>query len=117
MSRSISLSDAVKHSIETYFKDLEGEPAHGVYSMVVESVEKTLIEERFSIEYKEYAKVLFMEPAKYSTSDSEYAELVKELAAQFFGGDLDFSAQPIKKRTIGNAGFSSMGPNIEAFHD
>ena len=45
MSRSISLSDAVKHSIETYFKDLEGEPAHGVYSMVVESVEKTLIEE------------------------------------------------------------------------
>ena len=80
-------------------------------------IEKTLIEERFSIEYKEYAKVLFMEPAKYSTSDSEYAELVKELAAQFFGGDLDFSAQPIKKRTIGNAGFSSMGPNIEAFHD
>ena len=45
MSRSISLSDAVKHSIETYFQDLEGEPAHGVYSMVVESVEKTLIEE------------------------------------------------------------------------
>ena len=45
MSRSISLSDAVKHSIETYFKDLEGEPAHGVHSMVVESVEKTLIEE------------------------------------------------------------------------
>ena len=45
MSRSISLSDAVKHSIETYFKDLEGEPTHGVYSMVVESVEKTLIEE------------------------------------------------------------------------
>jgi Fis family transcriptional regulator len=45
MSRSISLSDAVKHSIETYFKDLEGEPAHGVYRMVVESVEKTLIEE------------------------------------------------------------------------
>ena len=45
MSRSISLSDAVKHSIETYFKDLEGEPAHGVYSMVVESVERTLIEE------------------------------------------------------------------------
>jgi Fis family transcriptional regulator len=45
MSRSISISDAVKHSIETYFKDLEGEPAHGVYSMVVESVEKTLIEE------------------------------------------------------------------------
>ena len=45
MSRSISLSYAVKHSIETYFKDLEGEPAHGVYSMVVESVEKTLIEE------------------------------------------------------------------------
>ena len=45
MSRSISLSDDVKHSIETYFKDLEGEPAHGVYSMVVESVERTLIEE------------------------------------------------------------------------
>ena len=45
MSRSISLSGAVKHSIETYFKDLGGEPAHGVYSMVVESVEKTLIEE------------------------------------------------------------------------
>jgi Fis family transcriptional regulator len=45
MSKSTNLSEAVKHSIEIYFKDLQGERAHGVYSMVIESVEKTLIEE------------------------------------------------------------------------
>ena len=45
MSKSTNLSEAVKHSIEIYFKDLQGERAHGIYSMVIESVEKTLIEE------------------------------------------------------------------------
>ena len=45
MSKSTSLSEAVQHSVETYFKDLQGERAHAVYSMVIEAVEKTLIEE------------------------------------------------------------------------
>jgi len=48
MSKSTNLSEAVKHSIEIYFKDLQGERAHGIYSMVIESVEKTLIEEILS---------------------------------------------------------------------
>ena len=43
MSKQSDLENAVKHAIETYFKDLEGEKAHGIYSMVIDSVEKTLI--------------------------------------------------------------------------
>ena len=43
MSKQSDLVNAVKHAIETYFKDLEGEKAHGIYSMVIDSVEKTLI--------------------------------------------------------------------------
>ena len=43
MSKQSDLANAVKHAIETYFKDLEGEKAHGIYSMVIDSVEKTLI--------------------------------------------------------------------------
>ena len=45
MSKSSDIKDAVKHSIEAYFNDLEGENAHGVYGMVIESVEKALFEE------------------------------------------------------------------------
>ena len=45
MSKQSDLANAVKHAIETYFKDLEGEKAHGIYSMVIDSVEKTLIED------------------------------------------------------------------------
>ena len=48
MSKQRDLPDAVKHSIETYFKDLEGESVHRVYDMVIESVEKALIEEILS---------------------------------------------------------------------
>jgi Fis family transcriptional regulator len=43
MSKQSDLANSVKHAIETYFKDLEGEKAHGIYSMVIDSVEKTLI--------------------------------------------------------------------------
>jgi Fis family transcriptional regulator len=43
MSKQSDLANAVKHAIETYFEDLEGEKAHGIYSMVIDSVEKTLI--------------------------------------------------------------------------
>ncbi|MDC1311072.1 Fis family transcriptional regulator [Burkholderiales bacterium] len=45
MSKPSDITDAVKYSIETYFEDLAGEGAQGVYGMVIESVEKTLIEE------------------------------------------------------------------------
>ena len=45
MSKQSDLANAVTHAVETYFKDLDGEKARGIYSMVIDSVEKTLIED------------------------------------------------------------------------
>ncbi|MDA0237325.1 MAG: Fis family transcriptional regulator [Proteobacteria bacterium] len=45
MSTQSDLSNAVKHAVESYFKDLEGEKAHGIYNMVIDTVEKTLVED------------------------------------------------------------------------
>ena len=45
MSKQSDLANAVTHTVETYFKDLDGEKARGIYSMVIDSVEKTLIED------------------------------------------------------------------------
>ena len=45
MTKHPDLSNAVKHAVEAYFKDLEGEEALGIYNMVIDSVEKTLIED------------------------------------------------------------------------
>ena len=34
----------VKSALEEYFKDLDGEPPHAVYDMLLQSVEKPLLE-------------------------------------------------------------------------
>lgn len=38
------LANSVKLSLEQYFKDLDGEPPHAVYDMVLGCVEKPLLE-------------------------------------------------------------------------
>ncbi len=38
------LGDSVKLSVEQYFKDLDGEPPHAVYDMVLGCIEKPLLE-------------------------------------------------------------------------
>jgi Fis family transcriptional regulator len=38
------LAICVKSSLDQYFKDLEGEPPHAVYNMVLASIEKPMLE-------------------------------------------------------------------------
>ena len=44
MSRHNELADAVKRSLERYFKDMDGERPTSIYDMVLTNVEKPMIE-------------------------------------------------------------------------
>ena len=44
MKRSNELADAVRRSLERYFRDMDGETPSGIYDMVVRNVEKPMIE-------------------------------------------------------------------------
>jgi Fis family transcriptional regulator len=44
MTRSTELADAVRRSVERYFKDMDGETPTAIYDMVLRNVEKPLIE-------------------------------------------------------------------------
>ena len=44
MTRSSELADAVKRSLERYFKDMDGEKPTAIYDMVLKNIEKPLIE-------------------------------------------------------------------------
>jgi Fis family transcriptional regulator len=44
MSRGNELSDAVKRSLERYFKDMDGEQPTSIYEMVLKNIEKPMIE-------------------------------------------------------------------------
>ncbi len=44
MSRENDLAACVRASLETYFRDLDGEPPHAVYDMLLNCVEKPLLE-------------------------------------------------------------------------
>jgi Fis family transcriptional regulator len=44
MSRHNELQDAVKRSLERYFKDMDGEKPTSIYDMVLKNVEKPMIE-------------------------------------------------------------------------
>ena len=44
MSRNTELADAVKRSLERYFRDMDGERPTGIYDMVLRNVEKSMIE-------------------------------------------------------------------------
>ena len=44
MSRGSELGDAVRRSLERYFKDMDGERPTAIYNMVLRNVEKPMIE-------------------------------------------------------------------------
>lgn len=44
MTRSTELAEAVRRSVERYFKDMDGEKPTAIYDMVLRNVEKPLIE-------------------------------------------------------------------------
>ncbi len=44
MTRTNELSDAVRRSLERYFKDMDGEKPTAIYDMVLKNVERPLIE-------------------------------------------------------------------------
>jgi len=44
MKKSNELADAVKRSLERYFKDMDGEQPTMIYDMVLRNVEKPMIE-------------------------------------------------------------------------
>jgi Fis family transcriptional regulator, factor for inversion stimulation protein len=44
MSKGNELSDAVKRSLERYFKDMDGEIPTSIYEMVLKNIERPMIE-------------------------------------------------------------------------
>ncbi|MCM5570302.1 Fis family transcriptional regulator [Burkholderiaceae bacterium FT117] len=44
MSRQPSLDEAVSKSLERYFRDLEGTPPNAIYQMVIQAVERPMLE-------------------------------------------------------------------------
>ena len=44
MTKTTELSDAVKRSLERYFKDMDGEKPTSIYEMVLKNIEKPMIE-------------------------------------------------------------------------
>lgn len=44
MTRSSELAEAVRRSLERYFKDMDGEKPTAIYDMVLKNIEKPLIE-------------------------------------------------------------------------
>lgn len=44
MSTQSTIADVITSSLETYFRDLEGQPAARVYDMVIDAVERPLLE-------------------------------------------------------------------------
>jgi Fis family transcriptional regulator len=44
MTRETELSACVRGALEGYFKDLDGEPPHAVYDMLIHCVEKPLLQ-------------------------------------------------------------------------
>ncbi|MGH8704178.1 MAG: helix-turn-helix domain-containing protein [Burkholderiales bacterium] len=44
MNRSNELGDAVRRSLERYFRDMDGEKPTAIYDMVLRNIEKPMIE-------------------------------------------------------------------------
>lgn len=44
MNNETELERSVRRAVDGYFRDLDGEKAHGVYEMVINCVERPLIE-------------------------------------------------------------------------
>ena len=41
---SIEIADCVRHNLNRYFRDLDGEAPHAIYDMVIASVERPMLE-------------------------------------------------------------------------
>jgi Fis family transcriptional regulator len=44
MSRQSNLDEVVSRSLEKYFRDLEGTPPNAIYQMVIQAVERPMLE-------------------------------------------------------------------------
>jgi Fis family transcriptional regulator len=44
MNNQCELANSVKSSLDQYFKDLDGQPPHALYDMVLSCIEKPLLE-------------------------------------------------------------------------
>ncbi|MBM3406566.1 MAG: Fis family transcriptional regulator [Betaproteobacteria bacterium] len=44
MNRTNSIDEVIIRSLETYFRDLDGQTPSGVYDMVIQAVERPLLE-------------------------------------------------------------------------
>ena len=44
MSRQTNLDEVVSRSLEKYFRDLEGTPPNAIYQMVIQAVERPMLE-------------------------------------------------------------------------
>jgi Fis family transcriptional regulator len=44
MSRKNELAEAVRRSLERYYRDMDGEQPTGIYDMVLENIERPMIE-------------------------------------------------------------------------
>jgi Fis family transcriptional regulator, factor for inversion stimulation protein len=44
MNNQCELANSVKSSLDQYFKDLDGEPPHALYDMVLSCIERPLLE-------------------------------------------------------------------------
>lgn len=44
MKNQCELANSVKSSLDQYFKDLDGQPPHALYDMVLSCIEKPLLE-------------------------------------------------------------------------
>jgi len=44
MTQQCELGAAVQQALREYFKDLDGQPPHAVYDMVIQCIEKPMIE-------------------------------------------------------------------------
>ncbi len=80
-------------------------------------VNKTLEAKDYSMEFERYAQVIFVEPdicVPELMSREDYETLRADIADKYFDGDRNFVAALVKKRSVGNTGFSTYGNIQEA---
>ncbi len=80
-------------------------------------VNKTLEAKDYTMEFEKYAQVIFVEPnicVPDLMSKESYEVLRSDIADKYFDGDLNFIAQLVKRRSVGNTGFTTYGNIQEA---
>ena len=72
---------------------------------------RTLEECKYSSLYHGYAQVIFLsqdEAMEVIKEQHIYNKIRRDLAQKFFGGDMEFNAVPLTKRSVGNPASSSI---------